>query len=296
MGRTGRIASWIGCAAIAAALLATGVAAGKADPAAKCHAAKTKLIGKFAQCLQKAAARRILNGKGTPICNPQRFFERWDAIEERADGACASGPGNVRAIADTLAWSDQIALYVDPPTRIVLYDAGPSPDGGFLGIPQPGHPGCAAALDGSFSCVAVAPFVSLEEKRLYSALEEIAPFPVPVVSRSGVQIADDVDALLDGDFDACLQTTPGPDCTVAAGVLPDDTLFWHGASLDGSAATSDNCSDFTDGVTGVRVANVGLSSADGQDGHASPWDGLVAACDGSDLPAPTHLVCACAQR
>ena len=145
-------------------------------------------------------------------------------------------------------------------------------------------------------CPTLTEVVALSERSLIRALADLGSEGLPFYSQSGVKIADDLDDFLDGGWDACLQTSPGPDCAVAAGVLPDGAYWWHGANFSDSFQASDNCNDFSAGTSGFFVGNVGIASSDGEGGHPSQWDGLVAECDGSNLPAPAHLVCACGQR
>ena len=190
-----------------------------------------------------------------------------------------------------------MALQIHPPTRIVIYDAGAAPNGGIF-FPA-SDVGCAGVVDGEVLTCDTPPVavVATSEQSLTQALSSLAPRDiVPFYSLSGVKIADDLNDFLEYGWDACLQQSPGPDCAVAAGVIPDGALFWHGTDPENPGALSDNCADFSVGQAGLFVGNVGLGSSDGEEDAPTQWDGLVAECDGSNLPAPAHLICACGQR
>ncbi len=121
------------------------------------------------------------------------------------------------------------------------------------------------------------------------------PQNVPLRSTGGVKIADDWDEFLNGTWDACLQTTAGPDCATPAGVLPDGARWWHG--YDPGPGQELSCTDWTLALIlmGNESAWVGHSSTDGQAGHPSPWGPEEVECDGfaDDDPAAPHVLCLC---
>jgi hypothetical protein len=279
--------------AIGLLMMAPGAArAGSADATTKCDAAKTKLAGEYVACVQKAEAKRILTGRFNPsACDALKLLERWRAIQDRANGACAVTDRDFGLlITETPAFSSKMSLAIHPPTKLFLFDGGVSATGDFDGGV------CAQALDETSKCGPVAELVSLQFTPLYFRPPGNLPIPdLPIYSRTGVKIADGWEDFTDGDFDACLQTSPGPDCDVAAGILPDGDVWWHGSAFDGFGETSDNCNDFLSTADLFR-GNVGISSGDGLAGHASPWGNLAAKCDGSDLPAPAHVLCLCYER
>jgi hypothetical protein len=288
-----------------ASLLAIALAAGAAnaggrDPQTRCHVAKTKLAGEFVACVQKEEVRRLLTGSPDPKCNVIAFLQRWTAIEQRFDGACAVEQNDaLAALFGATEYWRQTSLAIHPASKIVLYDGGASQTGDLFPIlppPEPHRFSCvaaAAALD--LECTAIRPLI-YQDDPVWSLFSQVAPGQRPIVSVSGVQIADDTQDFLDGDWDACLQSSPGPDCAVGAGVLPDGATWWHGFLSDGMGAEA-NCSNWHLAFP-VLQATIGTASADGQSGGASPWGDSEnrAFCDGSNLPDPAHVVCACGQR
>jgi hypothetical protein len=293
MERTGRFALATAAAAALAALHPLAALAAP-DAETKCIAAKTKLVGEMFACLQKSEARRILTGRNNP-CDVLKFRDRWEAIEERAGGACpVEQHDGAAAIFGSFEFSREMALQIHPPTKIVIFDAGPT-DGAFTAIDS--DVSCQGMIDGeTLTCDTLTPVISTSERSLTQALSSLAPRDiVPFYSLSGVKIADDLNDFLEFGWDSCLQTSTGPDCPVAAGVLPDGVFWWHGSDPESPGGLSDNCNDFSS-TNPFYVGNVGLASSAGGESDSSQWDGLVAECDGSNLPAPAHLICACGQR
>ena len=130
--------------AVAAAIVLTAGAA-LADPAVKCRAAKTKVVGAYYACREKAEATAIAKG-GLPDytkCS-SKFTDKWNTAESASVDSCP----------DHVAMTSQMDLYLSgqaADSAAIVAGTGSIPECGDGAIDTAGEH-CDGTAFGGFTC------------------------------------------------------------------------------------------------------------------------------------------------
>ena len=291
-----RIVSWMTALAFGALFPSIGWT-GAPSPE-KCVLAKLAASRAFTVCILKAQEKNLKKpGSANEAVCLEKLAGQWNAIEAKAGAdVCPEYRRDMAAAAGAIELKEQLELGIRPPTELVLFDAGPATGEEIAGDGP--HFRCSAGKPDDLVCRRTPAVVSDQSYGPASNLPTEFDFyqDIPLVSRSGVQIAADWDTFLNGTWEACLQGTAGPDCTTPAGVLPDGATWWNG--FDPVTGEERSCSDWSLPVILLNgeTAFIGSASTDGAAGHPSPWgEPTEVACDGFEPEAPDrpHVLCLC---
>lgn len=280
------------------ALLPSAGSAAGVSPSEKCAEAKLAAARGYAACYLKAREKneRKPGSANEAVC-VGRLRDRWDAIEKKAGpGVCPEYRRDLGSVGTSVVdLFQQWDLAIRPAPALILYDGGPA-TGQQMAEDTP-NLRCGQAQPEDVTCRFAPAIVSDQSYGPASSLATEFSFKqdVPIVARSGVGIAADWDTFLNGDWDACLGPSAGPDCATPAGVLPAGARWWHG--YDSVTGDERACHDWSLPriLLGGETAFVGSSSTDGQAGHPSPWGPEEVACDafGEGDPDVPHVLCLC---
>jgi hypothetical protein len=280
----------LGITALGALVSAVGWAGSSASE--KCALGKLAAARAFTGCVLKAAERNLRKpGSGNDLCPIGPLRKRFEALEAKLGAEVCDSRRGLGFLLRARDYAEGLDLEMRPPKELLVYDAGPASG---LDLWQGGPAAhCGPALgDDSPTCRRVPALAADPYQAPAFDLPSAFSFPenIPIRSVSGVQIAKDWDTFLNGTWDACLQTSPGPDCTTSAGVLPDGVRWWHG--FDPQTGDELNCKDWSNPAIGAVSAYVGSSSTDGSFGHPSPWGPEEVSCNTFPEP-PVHVLCLC---
>jgi hypothetical protein len=281
----------LGISALVALASAAGWAGG--TPSEKCVFAKLAAAREFTACVLKAQEKNLRKPRsGNAAVCLEKLTQRFDALEARVGADACPRRQGLGFLPETLDYAEEVDLAIRPPEELIVFDAGPA-SGFELWMEGPAAQ-CGPGNREELTCRRMPALVSDSYQAPDFLLASTFSFPqgIPLRSAGGVQIASDWDAFLNGTWDACLQTSPGPECATAAGVLPDGARWWSG--YDPLTGEQVNCKDWSNPAR-MLTSYVGSASTDGSFGHPSPWGPEELACDAfpeSDAGAP-HVLCLC---